>query len=66
MNEDEDDGKTAPNGEKGEDLGILLVIIENMLDELREAREAAQITDSENKGLEIAPSEAVEGKRRNN
>lgn len=58
--EDEDDKETALDSGKSGDLGILLLIIENMIDEIREARENTQVADSEENVPEIAPTAAVD------
>lgn len=60
MNEDEDDKDTTVSGEeeKGVDLGILLQIIENMIDEVRDG---TQNPDSEESASTKDPAAAVEG-----
>lgn len=61
MNEDEDDEReTVLDSEKGGDLGVLLLIIENMIDEIREARDNTQVADSEENVPQIAPTAAVD------
>lgn len=55
--DDEDDKENPLDGKKGGDLGILLQIIENMIDEVRDGN---QIADSRENVFEIAPAAAVE------
>lgn len=56
--DDEDDNKgNALDGKKGGDLGILLQIIGNMIDEVRDG---TQIADSRENVFEIAPAAAVD------
>ena len=61
--EDEDDKETALDGNKSGDLGILLQIIENMIDEIRDVRENSTIANSEENVFEIAPTAAVDSVR---
>ena len=61
--EDEDNEETALDGNKSGDLGILLQIIENLIDEIREVRENTPVADSEENVFEIAPTAAVDSVR---
>ena len=61
--EDEDDKETALDGNKSGDLGILLQIIENLIDEIREVRENSPVADSEENVFEIASTAAVDSVR---
>lgn len=61
MNEDEDDKDTTAAGEeKNADLGILLQIIENMIDEVRSGTEASDSKESISEVNPAAPAQGVE------
>lgn len=61
MNEDEDDKDTTAAGEeKNADLGILLQIIENMIDEVRSGTEASDSKESISEIDPAAPAQGVE------